>query len=122
VTVALTSTLTYFATVPIARSTEAYSFRSDSLTWNNRVEGDVVTPWAVAGWPLLAGAFLQRSELSGALGDSLRADHAYSTGAHVGLDPKGRLWKVTEVGLAGSYFWADSFSGWTFGIHLQVGF
>jgi hypothetical protein len=122
VTVGLTSTLTYFATLPVARSTEAYSFRSDSLTWNNRLEAEVLTPWAVRGWPLLAGGFLQRSELSGALRDSLRADHVYSTGAHVALDPKGRLWKLSQVGLAGSYFWADSFSGFTFGIHLKLGF
>jgi hypothetical protein len=122
VTLGLTSTLTYFATVPIARSTEAYSFRSDSLTWNNRAEAEVAAPWAVAGWPLLAGGFVQRSEISGALRNSLRADHVYSTGAHVALDPKGRLWWVTQVGLAGSYFWADSFSGWTFGLHLELRF
>jgi hypothetical protein len=79
-------------------------------------------PWAIKGWIPVTGGFVQRAELAGALRDSLRADHAYSTGAHVGLDPRGRLWKVTEVGLAGSYFWADSFSGWTFGLDLKLGF
>ena len=37
-------------------------------------------------------------------------------------DPKGRLWKVTRLGLAGSYFWSDSFSGWTLGIDWAVAF
>ena len=122
VTLGLTSTYTYFATVPIARSTEAYSFTSESQVWNNRVEVDVVTPWTVAGWPLLAGGFVNRADLFGGIRQSLKSDHFYSTGAHVGLDPKGRLWKVTEVGLAGSYFWSDAFSGWTFGIDLAVAF
>ena len=38
VTITLTSAYTYFATTPIARSTEAYSFTSDSQVWSNRVE------------------------------------------------------------------------------------
>ena len=122
VTLGLTSTYTYFATVPIARSTEAYSFTSESQVWNNRVEVDVVTPWAVAGWPILVGGFFNRAELFGGLRQSLKTDHYYSTGAHVALDPKGRLWKVTQVGLAGSYFWAESFSGWTLGIDWAVAF
>ena len=64
--------------------------------------------WAFAGWvdravmPLIPGWL--------------------TPGRYVGLDPRGRLWKVTEVGLAGSYFWADSFSGWTFGLDLKLGF
>ena len=116
VTLGLASTYTYFATVPVVRSTEAYSFTSDSQVWNNRLDVEVVTPWSVAGWPLLAGGFVQRGELSGGLRDSLKADHVYSVGAHVALDPRGRLWKVTQIGLAGTYFWADSFSGWTLGV------
>jgi hypothetical protein len=116
VTVGLTSTYTYFATVPIARSTEAYSFTSDSQVWNNRVALDVATPWAVAGWPLLVGVFLDRAELFGGLRDSLKTDHFYSTGAYVALDPGGWLWKVKQIGLAGSYFWSESFSGWTLGV------
>ena len=51
VTITLTSTYTYFATTPIARSTEAYSFTSDSQVWSNRVELGVTTPWSVARSP-----------------------------------------------------------------------
>jgi hypothetical protein len=40
----------------------------------------------------------------------------------VPLDPKGRPWKLTRIGLAGSYFWSDSFSGWTLGIDRAVVF
>ena len=116
VTLGLTSSYTYFATVPLARSTEAYSFTSESQVWNNRVELDVATPWTVAGWPLLAGVFLDRGELFGGLRQSLKTDHFYSTGAYVALDPGGRLWKLKQIGLAGSYFWSETFSGWTLGI------
>ncbi|MGH7359505.1 MAG: Solitary outer membrane autotransporter beta-barrel domain, partial [Candidatus Rokuibacteriota bacterium] len=122
VTVELSSSYSYFATIPIARSTEAYSFTGDSQIWSNRVELEVLTPWAVAGWPLLAGAFGSRGELFGGLSESLKADHFYATGAHVALDPQGRLWTVTRLGLAGSYFWAHSFSGWTLGVHWAVAF
>jgi hypothetical protein len=122
VTLALTSTYSYFATIPIARSTDAYSFTSDSQVWSNRVEVDVVTPWAIAGWPLVVGGFFNRGELFGGLRDSLKTDHFYATGTRVALDPKGRLWKLTRIGLAGSYFWSDSFSGWTLGIDWAVVF
>ena len=121
-TATLTSTYTYFATMPIARSTEAYSFTSDSQVWNNRLDLDVVTPWSVARWPLLVGGFFQRAELWGGLRESLKADHVYSVGSHVALDPGGRLWKVSRIGIAGSYFWTSSFSGWTLGLDWAVMF
>ncbi len=116
VTLGLVSTFTYFATVPVARSTEAYSFTSESQVWNNRIEIDVVTPWSVAGWPLLVGGSFERADLFGGLRDSLKAGHFYAVGGYVALDPKDRLWKVKQIGLAGSYFWSDSFSGWTLGV------
>jgi hypothetical protein len=122
VTLELTSTFTYFATIPVARSTDAYSFTGESQIWNNRLEVYVVTPWAIAGWPVVTGAFIDRGELFGGIRDSLKADHFYSTGAHVALDPRGRLWKLTRIGLAGSYFWSSAFSGWTLGIDWNVAF
>jgi len=121
-TLELMSTYAYFTTVPLARSTEAYSFQSDSQVWSNRAALDVVTPWAVRDWPIVVGAFLGRAELGGGLRESLKSDHVYSSGGHVALDPRGRLWKVTRIGIAGSYFWAGSFSGWTLGLDWEVVF
>jgi hypothetical protein len=121
-TLELTSTYAYFATVPVARSTEAYSFESDSQVWANRAQLDVATPWALWDWPIVVGAFFGRAELGGGLADSLKTDHVYSTGGHVALDPRGRLWKLARIGLAGSYFWSGSFSGWTLGIDWSVAF
>jgi hypothetical protein len=120
VTLTLASSYSYFATIPVARSTDAYSFTSESQIWSNRIDVDVVTPWAIAGWPLVVGGFFNRGELFGGLRQSLKSDHFYATGAHVSLDPKGRLWKVTRIGVAGSYFWSDSFSGWTLGLDWDV--
>ena len=122
VTITLTSTYTYFATTPIARSTEAYSFTSDSQVWSNRVELGVTTPWSVARWPVLVGGFFERTDLWGGLRESLRTDYVHAVGGHVALDPGGRLWKVTEIGVAASYFWSGSFSGWTLGIDWAVTF
>ena len=121
-TAGLTSSYSYFATVPIARSTDAYSFTSESHVWANRLELDVVTPWAVAGWPVVTGAFFERAELRGGIRESLKTDHLYAVGAHVGLDPQGRLWKLTQLGVAGSYFWSGAFSGWTLGLDWAVRF
>jgi hypothetical protein len=121
-TVEFTSTYAYFATIPVARSTGAYSFTSDSQVWSNRLALEVVTPWAVAGWPLVVGGFVDRADLGGGLRDSLKTDHVYSVGSHVALDPRGRLWKLTRIGVAGSYFWSGAFTGWTLGIDWSVGF
>jgi hypothetical protein len=122
VTVTLTSTYTYFATTPIARSTEAYSFTSDSQVWSNRVDLDVVTPWSIARWPVLVGSAFERTDLWGGLRESLRTDYVHAVSGHVALDPGGRLWKVSQIGVAGSYFWSGSFSGWTLGLDWAVTF
>jgi hypothetical protein len=122
VTITLTSTYTYFATTPIARSTDAYSFTSDSQIWSNRAELGVTTPWSVARWPVLAGGFFERMDLWGGLRESLRTDYVHAVGGHVALDPGGMLWKMTEVGVAASYFWSGSFSGWTLGVDWAVTF
>lgn len=121
-TLGLTSSYAYYATVPLARSTQAYSFESESHVWSNRLEADVATPWAVRGWPIVTGGFVNRADLLGGLRQSLKAGHVYSTGGHIGLDPRGRLWNVSRVGLAGSYFWTDAFSGWTLGLEVQLAF
>jgi hypothetical protein len=121
-TLGLTSSYAYFRTVPIARSTKAYSFDSESQTWSNRADVELRTPWAIAGWPVLLGGFLNRIETFGGISETVKADHVYATGGHVGLDPGGRLWMVKRVGLAGSYFWTRAFSGWTFGIELDLTF
>jgi hypothetical protein len=121
-TAEFTSSYSYFATVPLARSTNAYSFTAESHVWANRLELDVRTPWAVAGWPVVTGGFLQRAELLGGINDSLRSDHVYTVGGHVALDPKGRLWKLSQLGVAGSYFWSSAFSGWTLGLDWTVRF
>ncbi|HSD29023.1 MAG TPA: hypothetical protein VLL75_17115 [Vicinamibacteria bacterium] len=78
-------------------------------------------PWSTelgAPRPLGTGGLTWTPVILGSVGTA----YVYSTGGHIALDPKGRLWKVTEVGLAGSYFWSDAFSGWTFGIDLAVAF
>lgn len=121
-TLELTSTYAYFATVPIARSTEAYSFTSDSQVWANRAQLELATPWALWDWPIVVGAFFGRAELGGGLSESLKTDHVYSAGGRVALDPRGRLWKLARIGVAGSYFWSGSFSGWTLGLDWAVPF
>jgi hypothetical protein len=58
----LAATDTSFATAPVARSTEAYSFTSDSDVWSNRPELGIVTRQSVARWPVLAeGSWSTRS-------------------------------------------------------------
>jgi hypothetical protein len=54
-----------------------------------RLGEEVVTPWAIAGWPLVVvGGFFNPGELFVGLRQSLTSGYFYATGAHVSLDPK----------------------------------
>ena len=114
-TVELTSLYRYFETQPIRRSTEALSFVSHSQWWRNRLDVDFRLPLYVFGRQFRTGASFARAELFDGLEQSLQTDHIYDTGARFVVDLLGVLWGVEWIGVGGSYFWSDHFSGWSVG-------
>jgi len=117
-----TSTVAYFHTIPLSRSTDALSFRSDSGVWANRADLDYLTPWSVWHFPMHLGGSFTRTDLYGGLRDSMGTDHYYDGNARITFDLNGQLWKLTEIGIVGGYFWSDAFDGFSFGITGDVKF
>jgi hypothetical protein len=68
------------------------------------------------------GAHFARAELFDGLEQSLRTDHIYDTGARFVIDLLGALWGVEWIGIGGSYFWSDHFSGWSVGVDIRLRF
>jgi hypothetical protein len=122
VTIEITSLYKYFDTRPIHRSTEVLSFESHSQWWRNELDVDLRLPLYVFGRQLRTGVYFARSELMDGLEQSFRSDHLYDTGARFVVDLVGALWKVEWIGLGGSYFWSDNFSGWSIGIDIRLKF
>ena len=93
------------ATVPIARSTEAYSFTSDcGRSREQPRRSDVAAVVGRAGPP---GRWsFSRADLFGGLRESLKTDYMYSVEVTWRARSRGRLWKVSEVGVVASYFWS----------------
>ena len=121
-TVELTSLYRYFETQPIRRSTEALSFVSHSQWWRNRLDVDFRLPLYAFGRQFRTGASFARAELFDGLEQSLQTDHIYDTGARFVVDLLGVLWGVEWIGVGGSYFWSDHFSGWSVGVDIRVRF
>ncbi len=121
-TVELTSLYRYFETQPIRRSTEALSFESHSQWWRNRLDVDFRLPLHAFGRQFRTGVHFARAELFDGLEQSLRTDHIYDTGARFVVDLLGVLWGVEWIGIGGSYFWSDHFSGWSAGVDIRLRF
>jgi hypothetical protein len=118
----LTSVYKYFRTDPISRSTTALSFESESHWWRNELDTEVKLPLHVFGRQLRVGGYVARSELSGGLETSLKTDHLYDAGGRLVVDLVGLLWKLEYLGIGASYFFSDSFSGWSYGVEVSFKF
>jgi hypothetical protein len=117
-----TSAYGYFSTLPLSRSTDSLSFRSDSMVWANKMDLDYMTPWSLFGRPMHFGGDLGRTDLFNGLRDALATDHYYQTDGRITFDVLGKIWGIKTIGLTGGYFWCDTFHGFTIGLEGSVGF
>lgn len=118
----VTSDFAYYDTLPITRSTDALSFRSDSMVWANRLGLDYLTPWQTFDCPMHFGSDLARTDFYQGLRGALGTDHFYQVSARVTWDVLDRLWKFKSVGFSGGYFWCPAFSGYSFGLEASFKF
>ena len=117
-----TSGFAYFNTQPISRSTDALSFRSESMAWANKMDVDYLTHWKPFGCPLHFGADFSRTDLQGGLRNAMATDYYYQGEGRIIFDMLDKLWKVDTLGLSGGYFWCGAFSGFSFGLEASLKF
>jgi hypothetical protein len=117
-----TSTLAYFNTRPISRSTDALSFRSQSDAWSNKIDLDYLTCWKPINFPMHFGADFARTDLYQGLRNALGTSYYYQTDGRVTFDILGRIWKVKSVGVTGGYFWCGAFRGYSVGLEGSLQF
>jgi hypothetical protein len=117
-----TSGFAYFSTLPLSRSTDSLSFRSESMTLANKMDLDYTTPWSVLDRRMHFGGDLSRTDLFSGLRGALGTDHYYQTDARITFDVLGKIWALKSVGVTGGYFWCDAFNGFTVGLDVSLSF
>ncbi|HVU26647.1 MAG TPA: Solitary outer membrane autotransporter beta-barrel domain [Verrucomicrobiae bacterium] len=117
-----TSGYAYFHTIPISRSTDAISFRSNSMVWANKIDLDYLTDWKLRDCPIHFGGDFSRTDLYGGLRESMNTDHYYQTDGRVTFDVAGKFWKIATVGLSAGYFWSGAFNGYSVGLEGSLKF
>jgi hypothetical protein len=117
-----TSAYAYFSTLPLSRSTDSLSFRSDSMVWANKMDLDYTTPWSVFDCPMHFGGDISRTDLFNGLREALGTDHYYQTDGRITFNVLGKMWVLKSIGLTGGYFWCDAFRGFTIGLEGSVSF
>jgi hypothetical protein len=117
-----TSAYAYFSTLPLSRSTDSLSFRSDSMVWANKFDLDYKTPWSLFDCPMHFGGDLSRTDLFNGLRDALATDHYYQTDGRITFNVLGKMWVLKSIGLTGGYFWCDAFRGFTIGLDGSISF
>jgi hypothetical protein len=117
-----TSAYGYFSTLPLSRSTDSLSFRSDSMVWANKMDLDYVTPWSLFDCPMHFGGDLSRTDLFDGLKAALATDHYYQTDGRITFNVLGKMWVLKSIGVTGGYFWCDAFRGYTIGLDGSVSF
>jgi len=112
----------YFHTESFNSTSPVVSVNGDSQTWENKLDADVPLGWKVLGRELHTGGFFARTELSGGIAAGLNDDHFYTANGRLVLDLLGKVWKVRWLGVGASYFFGDTFSGWSAGLDFRFQF
>jgi hypothetical protein len=112
----------FFHTESFNSSSPLVQVRGDSHTWENKLDVDVPLGLKVFGRELRTGGFVSRTELFGGIAEGLNANHLYTFNGRVVVDLLGAVWKVRWLGVGGSYFLSDHFSGWSAGLDIRFQF
>jgi hypothetical protein len=110
----------YYITGPIERSTDFWSFRSDSGVLQNGVDVDYKTDMQLFGGNMHFGSRISRTDLYGGAQEATNVNHYYNIAGRVTFETD--LWIVSMLGLGGSYTWGNGFHGYNIGIILGISF
>ncbi len=118
----VTSNYAYYNTQPIARSTDALSFRSQSSVWANKFDLDYLSAWKFFNCPIHFGGDIGRIDFYQGLEGALGTDHFYQTDGRVTFDLPNRFPVFSSLGFSGGYFWCQAFTGYSIGLEASMNF
>jgi hypothetical protein len=123
----LSSTGTYFHTQDFQSSSSLVDINSNSETWRNMLDVDVPIGLSLFTRELHVGGYYSWTGFYGDLRNGftesgLDVNYVNEIHGRVVLDFLGKLWKVKWLGLGGSYFWGEDFTGWSVGADIAFKF
>jgi hypothetical protein len=116
----LRSEYAYYSTFPIERSTQAWSFRSNSEVWQNLIDADYKTGVQLLTCNLHLGGTFSRTDLFDGIAAAMDCSHFYNVSGRITFDTTRPLKYISELGLSGTYTWGTGFHGYSFGIIFGV--
>jgi hypothetical protein len=120
--ITLTSEPTYLHTESFKTSNANVDVNGNSVDWVNKVDVDIPLGHMLFGHELRSGGYLQRYELYGDIKEGLHTGHLNEIHGRLVLDYLNELWLTQWIGLGGSYYWGDNFTGWSLGIDFYLVF
>jgi len=121
----LTSGYTHYATWALGATSQSITLEGNADTWTNKIDLDQRLPWKLFDHPLHVGGYFSRMELYGGAARGFNADYLYSTKGRLVVGDLPGIWKawfMNWLGVGVTYFWSDSFSGWSYGIDARFKF
>jgi len=124
VSLELSSQYTLYATSDISSEDDSHGIKANGTThvWENKIDVDI--PLNVELWTcrLHTGGFISHTVLFGDITDTMRADNFFTFHPRIMLNTEGKLWKVSDIGVGGSYYYGSNLNGWTVGIDFNMKF
>jgi hypothetical protein len=127
VTFTVSSTFSYFHTEDFRSSSSKVNINSDSETWENKLDVDVPIGLTLLNREVHVGGYYSWTGFYGDLREGFSESHLEVKSVNeihgrVVLDVLNKLWKVKWLGVGGSYFWGDQFTGWSVGVDAAFKF
>jgi hypothetical protein len=118
----LTSDVTYYHTGSLKSSNANIDVGGDSEVVSNKLDIDVPLGRMLFGHELRTGGYFERTNLYGNVRDGLNTDHMNEVHGRLVLDYLNQLWLTQWIGIGGSYYWGENFTGWSFGVDWYLVF
>jgi hypothetical protein len=126
-TFTLSSTFTYYHTQDFQSSSSVVDINSDSETWENKIDADVPIGLTLFNREVHVGGYYSWTGYYGDLRSGfeesgLDVNWVNEIHGRVVLDCLNKFWKLKWIGLGGSYFWGEQFTGWSVGVDVAFKF
>ncbi|HTL57129.1 MAG TPA: hypothetical protein VL361_15715 [Candidatus Limnocylindrales bacterium] len=127
VTFTASSSFNYFHTEDFHSSSSKVSIKSDSETWENKFDVDVPIGATLLSREVHVGGYYSWTGFYGDLREGFSESQLKVNGVNeihgrVVLDVLNKLRKLKWLGVGGSYFWGDQFTGWSIGVDASFKF